>query len=114
MKVPFLDMASAQAELHDELIEAMERVLRRGVLILGPEVEAFEAEFADYCGCRHCIGVGNGFDALKLALRAWGIGPGDEVLVPAQTAVATWMAVSDAGATPVPVDIDAETYTMDP
>ena len=114
MNVPFLDMAFAHAELRDELVEAMQKVLSRGVLILGPEVEAFEADMAQRTGCRHCVGVGNGFDALKLTLRAWGIGPGDDVLVPLQTAVPTWMAVSDVGATPVPVDIDPETYTMDP
>ena len=114
MKVPFLDMVAAHAELRGEIVDAVDGVLRRGELILGPELNAFETELAEHAGCAYCVGVGNGFDALKLALRAWGIGAGDEVLVPSQTAVATWMAVSDAGATPVPVDIDAETYTIDP
>ena len=114
MRIPFLDMAIAHAGLRQELLDAMNRVLSKGVLVLGSEVEAFEAELAKRVGRRYCVGVGNGLDALKLTLRAWGIGVGDEVLVPSQTAVATWMAVSEAGATPVPADIDPVTYTMAP
>jgi len=88
-------------------------VLASGNLILGPEVEAFEAEFAAYCGTRHCVGVGNGLDALHLILRAWGIGAGDEVIVPSNTYIATWLAVTHAGATPVPVEPLAATCNLD-
>ena len=77
-------------------------------------MEAFEAEFAAYCGVRHCIGVGNGLEALHLILRAYGIGAGDEVIVPANTYIATWLAVSYAGATPVPVEPDIRVYNLDP
>lgn len=85
-----------------------------GWYILGPEVEAFEEEFADYCGSAHCIGVANGLDALILILRALGIGPGDEVIVPGNTYIATWLAVSHVGATPVPVEPVAATHQIDP
>jgi dTDP-4-amino-4,6-dideoxygalactose transaminase len=88
--------------------------LRSGWYILGAEVEAFEAEFAEYCGVRHCVGVGNGLEALHLALRGWGIGPGDEVIVPSNTYIATWLAVTYTGATPVPVEPVEATYNLDP
>src|SRR5574340_67007 len=88
--------------------------MEAGQDILGEEVEAFEAEFAAYCGVRHCIGVGNGLEALHLILRACGIGPGDEVIVPANTYIATWLAVSYAGGTPVPVEPDNRTFNLDP
>ena len=113
-KIPFLDLASLHAPLEAELDAAYRRVLASAHFILGPELEAFEAEFAAYCGCRHCIGTGNGLDALTMTLLAAGIGPGDEVIVPAQTFVATWLAVSHAGATPVPVDIDRHSHNIDP
>ena len=87
-----------------EIDVAIGRVLASGRYILGEELEAFETEFAAYCGVEHCVGVGNGLDALHLALRAYGIGPGDEVIVPAHTFIATWLAVTFAGATPVPVE----------
>ena len=112
--LPFLDLAAGLAETRDEIDAAIAAVLGRSSYVLGPEVEAFEAEFARYCGVRHCIGVGNGLDALQLVLRALGIGPGDEVLVPAYTAVATWMAVSAVGARPVGVDVDPRSWTIDP
>lgn len=114
MSVPFLDLASPYAELRDELDEAYHRVMASGWYILGKEVAAFEEEFAAYCGVRHCIGVGNGLDALHLVLRGYGIGPGDEVIVPSNTYIATWLAVTHAGATPVPVEPDEATYTIDP
>ncbi|MFM7102548.1 MAG: DegT/DnrJ/EryC1/StrS family aminotransferase, partial [Verrucomicrobiota bacterium] len=82
--------------------------------VLGREVEAFEEEYAAYCGTRHCVGVGNCLDAMHLVLRAWDIGPGHEVLVPSNTYIATWLAVSQAGATPVPVEPDPQTYNLDP
>jgi dTDP-3-amino-3,4,6-trideoxy-alpha-D-glucose transaminase len=113
MKVPFVDFkASVIGEKH-EMLASIERVLDRGGLILGAELAAFEAEFASWCGADHCMGVGNGLDAISLVLRAWGIGPGDEVIVPSQTFVATWLAVSHVGATPVEVDIDPDTVLID-
>lgn len=114
MTVPFLDLHAAYEELKPEIDAAVARVLASGRYILGEEVEALEADFADYAGAKHCIGVGNGFDALALSLKALGIGPGDEVIVPAHTYIATWMAVSDVGATPIPVDVDEDIYTIDP
>ena len=114
MMVPFLDLSAPWRELHDELDAAWRRVMASGWYILGQEVAAFEEEFAAYCGVRHCIGVGNGLDALHLILRGYGIGPGDEVIVPANTYIATWLAVTYAGATPVPVEPDETTYNLDP
>jgi dTDP-4-amino-4,6-dideoxygalactose transaminase len=110
----FLDLLAGVAELQSELDEAWARVRDRGVYILGPEVEAFEEEFAAACGVRHCVGLASGTDALRLLLHALGVGEGDEVIVPAYTAVASWMAVTAAGATPVGVDVDEGTLTIDP
>ena len=112
MKIPFLDLQAAYLELQAELDAACRRVMSSGRYILGQEVEAFEAEFAAYCGVRHCIGVSNGLDALELILRGYGIGAGDEVIVPANTFIATWLAVSRAGAIPVPVEPDEMTHTI--
>jgi dTDP-3-amino-3,4,6-trideoxy-alpha-D-glucose transaminase len=109
-----IDLRVGLAELGVELEQAMSRVVASGVHVLGPEVAAFESEFAAFCGVRHCVGVGNGTDALALALRACDIGAGDEVIVPAYTAVPTWMAVSMIGATPVGVDVDEHTYSIAP
>jgi len=114
MEIPFLDLKIPYAELKEELDAAYRRVMESGWYILGKEVEAFEKEFAAYCGAKHCIGVGNGLEALHLILRGYGIGPGDEVVVPANTYIATWLAVSYAGATPVPVEPDERTYNIDP
>jgi dTDP-4-amino-4,6-dideoxygalactose transaminase len=114
MKVPFLDLKAPYSELKDELDAAYRRVMESGWYILGQEVEAFEAEFATYCDAKHCIGVGNGLEALHLIVRAYGIGPGDEVIVPANTYIATWLAVTHAGATPVPVEPLERTYNIDP
>ena len=114
MNVPFLDLPAAYAELRDELNSAAERVMQSSHFILGPEVEAFEQEFGDYCGTRYCIAVSNGLDALHLILRAFGIGSGDDVIVPSNTFIATWLAVTYAGATPVPVEPDSQTYNLDP
>lgn len=113
-KIPFLDLKQPYLELKEELDCAYQRVMDSGWYILGQEVEAFEAEFAEYCGVKHCIGVGNGLDALHLILRAMDIGEGDEVIVPSNTFIATWLAVSYAGATPVPVEPDEKTYNIDP
>ena len=112
--VPFLDLAAARNELAGELDAAALRVLASGHYILGPETEAFEAEFAAYCGVRHAVGVSNGLDALVLILRALAIGAGDEVIVPANTFIATWLAVSLSGARPVPVEPRDDTGNLDP
>lgn len=112
--VPFLDLAALHAPLASKMEAAYRRIMAASHFILGPELEAFENEFAAYCGVRHCIGTGNGLDALTLTLIAAGIVPGDEVIVPAQTFIATWLAVSHAGATPVPVDIDPASHNMAP
>jgi dTDP-4-amino-4,6-dideoxygalactose transaminase len=114
MKVPFLDLRAGYLELKPEIDEAVARVLDSGWYILGPEVEAFESEFATYCMSTHAIGVANGLDALHVALRAMGVGTGDEVIVPSNTYIATWLAVSQCGATPVPVEPIVDTYNIDP
>lgn len=114
MSIPFLDLKTPNLNLVNELEAAFRRVLESGGYILGQEVEAFEAEFAAYCGTRHCIGVGNGLDALHLILRAYGVGAGDEVIVPSNTYIATWLAASYAGARPVPVEPIESTYNIDP
>ena len=113
-KIPFLDMKPHYLELQSELDQAYQRVMESGWYILGEEVAAFEREFAAYLGAKHCVGVGNGLEALQLILMAWGIGPGDEVIVPANTYIASWLAVSYTGATPVPVEPDAATCNIAP
>jgi dTDP-4-amino-4,6-dideoxygalactose transaminase len=112
--IQFLDLKASYLELKGELDEAYRRIMEVGWYILGGEVEAFEREWAEYCDAQYCIGVGNGLDALHLILRAYGIGHGDEVIVPANTYIATWLAVSYAGATPVPVEPLEKTYNIDP
>ena len=112
--VRFLDLGATYRELKMEIDAAVARVLGSGWYLLGAELEAFEGEYAAYTGARYCIGVGNGLEALHLTLRAMDIGPGDEVLVPSNTYIATWLAVSQVGATPVPVEPDERTYNMDP
>ena len=112
--VPFLDFGAMHAELRAGLDAAYRRVIDSNWLVLGQEVERFEAEFAAYCDAECCVGVGNGLDALYLVLRALDIGPGDEVIVPANTYIATWLAVSYAGALPRPVEPDPRTCNLDP
>ena len=112
--IPFLDLRAGYDELRPEIDAAISRVLDSGMYILGEEVAAFEREYAAYCGCKHAIGVANGLDALHLALRAMGVGPGDEVIVPSNTYIATWLAVSQCGATPVPVEPVEGTSNLDP
>ena len=111
---PFLDLGAAYLELKPEIDAAVSRVLESGWYILGPEVEAFETEWAAYCDAEHAVGLANGLDALTLALRALNIGPGDEVIVPSNTYIATWLAVTGVGATPVPVEPDVATHNIDP
>lgn len=111
--VPFLDLGAATRELDSEIKGAVSRVVDSGWYILGPEVETFEHDWAAYCGADHCIGLGNGLEALVLGLRALEIGTGDEVIVPAHTFVATWLAVAAVGATIVPVDANPNTLNVD-
>jgi dTDP-4-amino-4,6-dideoxygalactose transaminase len=112
--IPFVDLNSSYEEIKEEIESAALRVLRGGRYILGQEVEAFEEEFACYAKSRFCIGTGNGLDSLHLILRAMEIGDGDEVIVPANTYIASWLAVSLAGAKPVPVEPSVSTYNIDP
>lgn len=112
--IPFLDIQSAYLELRSEIDEAVSRVLRSGWYIGGAEVEAFEQEYATYCGAAHTVGVANGLDALHLALRAMGVGPGDEAILPSNTFIATWLAVSQCGALSVPIEPVEGTYNIDP
>lgn len=114
MNVPFLDLQALHYDLRASLLSAFDRVLASGRYILGHEVKQFEREFAAYCEAEHCVGVGNGLEALHLILRAYRIGAGDEVIVPSNTYIATWLAISYAGATPVPVEPDVRTYNIDP
>jgi len=106
--IPFFDLQAQHGAISSEIREAIDSVITESHLVLGPQLEAFEEEFAAYCGARHCIGVGSGLDALVLILRALDIGPGDEVIVPAHTFIATWLAVPQVGATPVGVDVAAD------
>ncbi|MGB4594899.1 MAG: DegT/DnrJ/EryC1/StrS family aminotransferase [Anaerolineaceae bacterium] len=110
----FLDLKAPYLELKEQLDAAYRRVMDSGWYILGEEVEQFEAEFADFCGARHCIGVGNGLEALQLALMAAGIGESDEVIVPSNTYIASWLAVTHVGARVVPVEPRVVTYNINP
>ncbi|MDO9605981.1 MAG: DegT/DnrJ/EryC1/StrS family aminotransferase [Hydrogenophaga sp.] len=112
--IPFLDLKGPYLELKQELDEAIARVVSSGWFIGGGECDQFEAEYASYYDAAHAIGVANGLDALHLALRAMDVGPGDEVIVPSNTYIATWLAVSQCGATPVPVEPDERTCNIDP
>jgi dTDP-4-amino-4,6-dideoxygalactose transaminase len=111
-EVPFLSLKQATQELRGELDAALSRVVGSGHYIGGPEVEAFEREFAEYVGAKHCIGVGNGLDAITLSLLAHGIGKGDKVLVPSNTFIATWLGASHAGAIPVPLEPDWQSHVL--
>lgn len=114
MKVPFLDVGSSYRELKPQIDTAISRVLDSGCYILGTEVNAFEEEWAQYCEAKYAVGLGSGLDALVLALRSLDVGPGDEVIVPSHTYIATWMAVTAVGAIPVPVEPNPKTYNIDP
>lgn len=111
---PFVDLTPSHQEVHAEMLEAYNRVLASGWFICGPEVEAFESEFATYCGSKHCVGVSNGLDALVMILRSLEIGPGDEVIVPANSFIATALAVSEVGAKPIFADVVPSTFNIDP
>jgi dTDP-4-amino-4,6-dideoxygalactose transaminase len=112
-RVPFMDFGHVSESLRAEILAAIADVVETGVFVNGPAVEAFEGEFAAYCGTEFCVGTASGLDALRLALLAAGIEPGDEVVVPAQTFIATWEAVTQAGGVPVPVDISDSDYALD-
>lgn len=114
MDIPFLDLKLGYDELKDEINAAIARVLDSGWYVLGEEVERFEKEWARFCGSNYAVGVANGLDALHLALRALDVEPGDEVIVPSNTYIATWLAVTQCGAIPVPVEPDERTYNIDP
>ena len=112
--VPFFDLGRLHTELGPAIAGAWDRTIGHNQFILGEAVEQFECAFAAYCGVSHAVGVGNGLDALTLILRALDIGPGQEVIVPGHTFIATWLSVSQVGATIIPVDVDAATFNIDP
>lgn len=112
--IPFLNLKEANLKIQSNLLEAFTRVLKSGSYILGNELSLFENEFASYCDTKYCAGVGNGMDALTLILRAFEIGLGDEVIVPSNTFIATWLAVTSTGAKPVPVEPNINSFNIDP
>lgn len=112
--VEFFSLQRQHAELRAALESAIARVLGAGYFILGAEVEKFEHDFAAYVGVKHAVGVGNGLEALGLLLKALRVGPGDEVIVPGHTFIATWLAAEQVGATVVPVDVNPVNYNIDP
>ncbi|MBC6988282.1 DegT/DnrJ/EryC1/StrS family aminotransferase [Hymenobacter sp. BT491] len=114
MKIPFVSFEAQNAQIRAAALAAMETVFDSQHYVLGQQVQRFEAEYAAFNQVQYCVGVGNGLDALHLSLRALGVGPGDEVIVPSNTYIATWLAVSQVGATVVPVEPDKETYNIDP
>lgn len=112
--IPFLDLKKINNAYRESFHDAIDSVLESGWLILGEQTKSFECNFANYCGSKFCVGVANGLDALHLALKAWGLGPGDEVIVPSNTYIATWLAVSFTGATVVPVEPELDSFNIDP
>ena len=113
-KIPFYNIGDSYKELKSEIDSAVAKVLSSGWYILGKEVASFEEDFAEFIGTKYCVGTSNGLDALFLVLKAWDIGEGDEVIVPSNTYIATWLAVSYAGAKPIPVEPDIRTFNIDP
>jgi len=113
-KVPFLDVGATYIELKTRIDDAIQRVLDSHTYILGPEVQTFENEFANYVSAEHCVGVANGLEALRLALRAVGVEQGDEVIVPAHTFIATWLAATQCGARLVPVEPELDGFNINP
>jgi len=114
MNISFLDLKAQYDELKSEIDSAYQKVMNSGWYILGEEVSAFEKEFATYCGVKHCVGVANGLEAMYLVLKAWDIGTGNEVIVPSNTYIATWLSISQTGATLIPVEPNEETHNIDP
>ena len=112
MKIPFLNLKQLHKSIKNDLEIAFERVLDSGNYINGKEVERFENQFANYCSSKYCLGVGNGLDALSIILRSLNIKKGDEVIVPANTFIATWLSISNIGAIPVPVEPEISTYNI--
>ena len=112
-RIRFLDVGATYVALKTDIDIAIQKVLESGIYVQGEEVSAFESEFADYVGAQHCVGVGNGLDALRLALRAVGVSDGDEVIVPSHTFIATWLAVTQCGAKPVGIDTEMMGYNID-
>lgn len=113
MEIPFVDLRSQYRQLQSEVDPAVLAVMQRGDFVLGGAVSEFERAFADYCGVDYCVGVDSGYSALEMIVRAYDIGPGDEVITVANTFIATTLAISNAGATPVLVDCDPQTYNID-
>lgn len=111
--IPFLDLKAVNGRHRQQFQEALDWILASGIVLRGEETERFENAFANYCQVKHCVGVSNGLDALKLVLQAWGIGCGDEVIVPAHTFIATWLAVMQVGARPVPIDVGERSFNID-
>jgi len=114
LNIPFVDLKAEYNQIKNEIHEAFKKVMETSRFILGNEVSSFESEFANYCGVKHCVGTGNGLEALFLVLKAWNVGPNDEVIVPSNTYIATWLAISHTEATPVPVEPDEQTHNIDP
>ncbi|MEZ0148687.1 MAG: DegT/DnrJ/EryC1/StrS family aminotransferase [Candidatus Reddybacter sp.] len=112
--ISFIDLDKAHKPIRAALDAAYKRVMDSGWFILGQELEQFEEEFAAYCDTQYCVGVGNGLEALHLCLRAYGVGQGDEVIVPSNTFIATWLSVTESGAVPVPVEPDINTHNINP
>ena len=112
--IKFLDLKNINARHRDELILAFKKILDSGQYILGEQVEKFEDKFAKYCNVKKCVGVANGLDAITLILRGYGIGSGDEVIVPSNTYIATWLAIDRSGASIIPVEPDKKTFNIDP
>jgi len=113
MKVPFLSLQESYEEISEEINLALQKVLSSGRYIGGSEVELFEEKFSEYVGSKYCVGLGNGLDAIQAILKALDIGQGDEVIVPSHTFIATWLAVSNCGAKPIPVEVNQDTYSIE-
>lgn len=114
MQVPFFDLGTITRSQSADLHACLDEVLEGGYFVGGPLTERFEGEFAKFIGAGQCVGTGNGLDSIRLILEAYGVGPGDEVIVPAFTFYASWLGVTQTGATPVPVDVDPLTANLDP
>ena len=112
--IPFLDLKATYLECKNEIDEAIKRVLDSGYYIFGDEVSAFEENYAEYCDSKACVGVGNGLDAITLSLKSLGISEDDEIIVPSNTYIATWLAVTHCDAKIVPVEPDMISYNIDP